>query len=92
MPAAGITRDSLAVKFNKETGKAEPYSIATFRQVMEVNLIGAMATIDAAVELMTDGGGQIVGISSVAGTRGLREGTVYAATKAFVSNYLAGPV
>ena len=39
VPAAGITRDSLAVKVNKDTGKAEPYSIATFRKVLEVNLI-----------------------------------------------------
>ena len=28
-----------AVRINKETGKAEPYSITTFRQVMEVNLV-----------------------------------------------------
>jgi NAD(P)-dependent dehydrogenase (short-subunit alcohol dehydrogenase family) len=39
VPAAGITRDALAVVMNKETGKAEPYSIATFREVEEVNLI-----------------------------------------------------
>jgi NAD(P)-dependent dehydrogenase (short-subunit alcohol dehydrogenase family) len=39
VPAAGITRDSLAVKIDKETGKAEPYSISLFRQVTEVNLI-----------------------------------------------------
>jgi 3-oxoacyl-[acyl-carrier protein] reductase len=39
VPAAGITRDALSVTLNKETGKAEPYSIATFREVTEVNLI-----------------------------------------------------
>jgi 3-oxoacyl-[acyl-carrier protein] reductase len=39
VPAAGITRDALAVAMNKETGKADPYSIATFREVTEVNLI-----------------------------------------------------
>lgn len=39
VPAAGITRDSLAVKVNKENGKAEVYPLATFRQVVEVNLI-----------------------------------------------------
>lgn len=39
VPAAGITRDSLAVKMNKEQGKAEVYPLATFRQVTEVNLI-----------------------------------------------------
>ncbi|MCG8449358.1 MAG: SDR family oxidoreductase [Pirellulales bacterium] len=39
VPAAGITRDALAVRMNKETGRAEPYSITTFREVTEVNLI-----------------------------------------------------
>ena len=39
VPAAGITRDSLAVKLNKDSGKAEPYAVAQFRQVMEVNLV-----------------------------------------------------
>ena len=49
VPAAGITRDSLAVRIDKETGKAEPYSIATFREVTEVNLI---APIYWAIEMM----------------------------------------
>ena len=39
VPAAGITRDSLAAKVNKETGKAELYSIEDFRLVVEINLI-----------------------------------------------------
>jgi len=39
VPAAGITRDALAVRVHKDTGKAEVYPIATFRQVTEVNLI-----------------------------------------------------
>ena len=39
VPCAGITRDALAVKISKETGKAEIYSINSFRQVVEVNLI-----------------------------------------------------
>jgi NAD(P)-dependent dehydrogenase (short-subunit alcohol dehydrogenase family) len=39
VPAAGITRDSLAVKLDKDKGKAEVYPLATFRQVVEVNLI-----------------------------------------------------
>ena len=49
VPAAGITRDALAVRLDKETGKAEPYSITTFRQVTEVNLI---APIYWAVEML----------------------------------------
>lgn len=39
VPAAGITRDALAVKVNKEKGKASIYPIENFRQVIEVNLL-----------------------------------------------------
>jgi NAD(P)-dependent dehydrogenase (short-subunit alcohol dehydrogenase family) len=39
VPAAGITRDSLAVKIDKATGKAVVYPVETFRAVLEVNLI-----------------------------------------------------
>ncbi len=39
IPAAGITRDSLAVRIDKETSKAEIYPMETFRQVTEVNLL-----------------------------------------------------
>jgi 3-oxoacyl-[acyl-carrier protein] reductase len=39
VPAAGITRDSLAAKIDKETGKARLYAVEQFRQVVEVNLI-----------------------------------------------------
>jgi NAD(P)-dependent dehydrogenase (short-subunit alcohol dehydrogenase family) len=39
IPAAGITRDSLAVKIDKTTGKADIYSADLFRMVTEVDLI-----------------------------------------------------
>ncbi len=39
VPAAGITRDALAVKINKQTGKADIYAEETFRKVVDVNLI-----------------------------------------------------
>lgn len=39
VPAAGITRDALAVRVDKETGKAAPYAVEQFRQVLEVNLV-----------------------------------------------------
>lgn len=39
VPAAGITRDSLAARINRETGKAELYPVEMFRAVVEVNLI-----------------------------------------------------
>ena len=39
VPAAGIVRDGLAIKINKETKKAMIYSEDKFRNVLEVNLI-----------------------------------------------------
>ena len=39
VPAAGITRDRLAVRIDKETGEADIYPTDTFRAVVEVNLI-----------------------------------------------------
>ncbi len=39
VPAAGITRDSLSLKLDKETGKAVIYPVESFRLVTEVNLI-----------------------------------------------------
>jgi len=39
IPAAGITRDSLSVKIDKTTGKAEVYSVDLFRMVTEVDLV-----------------------------------------------------
>lgn len=39
VPAAGITRDSLSVKVDKETGRTEIYALKTFREVTEINLI-----------------------------------------------------
>lgn len=39
VPAAGITLDALAVKINKETGKADIYSQEKFRRVVDINLV-----------------------------------------------------
>jgi NAD(P)-dependent dehydrogenase (short-subunit alcohol dehydrogenase family) len=39
VPAAGITRDNLAVKMDKQTGQVSVYPVETFRQVVEINLI-----------------------------------------------------
>ncbi len=49
VPAAGITRDALSVRLDKETGKASLYPIDDFRKVTEVNLI---APIYWAVEMV----------------------------------------
>lgn len=39
IPAAGVTRDDLAVRVDRETGQARLYPEDTFRQVVEINLI-----------------------------------------------------
>jgi len=39
IPAAGITRDQIAVKVDPQTGKAVIYPVVQFRLVMEVNLV-----------------------------------------------------
>ncbi len=39
MPTAGVTRDRLAVKFDKATERLTIYPIELFRQVTEINLI-----------------------------------------------------
>lgn len=59
------------------------------RQVVETNLLGAMATVDAAVELfLKQGRGHVVGVTSVAGVRGLPMQGAYSASKAGLSRYL----
>ena len=61
------------------------------RRVIEINLLGAMATIDAGAEIMKkQGGGQIVGIASVAGFRGLSNVPAYSASKSGLSTYMEG--
>jgi NAD(P)-dependent dehydrogenase (short-subunit alcohol dehydrogenase family) len=39
VPAAGITRDALAVKLDKTTGQAQLYPVDTFKLVTDVNLV-----------------------------------------------------
>jgi short-subunit dehydrogenase len=60
------------------------------RLIVETNLIGAMATVDAAVALFRrqGGAGQVVGVGSVAGVRGLPGSASYSASKAGLAVYL----
>jgi len=61
------------------------------KKVIETNLLGAIATIDIGVEILkNNGGGQIVGISSVAGFRGLSSNPTYSSSKAALSTYMEG--
>jgi hypothetical protein len=59
------------------------------RRTIETNVLGAIATIEAAVELFRkQGGGHVVGISSVAAARGMKGQGAYSASKAALSRYL----
>ena len=71
------------------TGPAGDGRFERDRAVLETNVIGAIATVDAAVALYRrQGHGQIVGITSVAGYRGLPTSGAYSASKAALATYL----
>ena len=58
-------------------------------RMVDVNLKGAMYTLLAGLEiLLQGGGGQLVGVSSIASYRGLPQSSVYSATKAGLSSFL----
>lgn len=58
-------------------------------QIIQTNLVGAIATVSAAVEhFLPRGGGQIVGISSLASLQGMPKQAAYCASKAGFSIYL----
>ena len=77
---------------NSGIGGATPIGKGAFaaaRQVIETNLLGAMATVDAAVELFyRQGRGHVVGVTSVAAVRGLPNQGAYSASKSGLSRYL----
>lgn len=59
------------------------------RETINVNLLGAIATIEAALPVFrSQGAGHVVGITSVAGARGLAGFSAYSASKAGLRRYL----
>ena len=59
------------------------------KQLLQTNLIGAIATVNAAVEYFRErGAGHIVGISSLASLQGMPKQAAYCASKAGFSMYL----
>jgi len=59
-----------------EQGKVDEW-----KQMIDVNLTGVLETTDVFLEQLTDGGGDIVNISSVAGRKGIPNSGAYNATK-----------
>ncbi len=59
------------------------------RETIVVNLLGAIATIEAALPIFREqGAGQVVGVTSVAGAKGLPGFGAYSASKAGLHRYL----
>jgi short-subunit dehydrogenase len=74
---------------NLPPGGMDKYNFENDRQMIEVNLIGAMAWLTPVAELFqAAGAGQIVGISSVAGDRGRVGNPGYNTSKAGLTTYL----
>lgn len=77
---------------NSGIGVPSPVGRGAFeaaRRVIDTNLLGAIATVDAAVELFRkQGHGHIVAISSVAAVRGMPTQGAYSASKSGLTRYL----
>ncbi|KAJ3317111.1 hypothetical protein HDU76_001351 [Blyttiomyces sp. JEL0837] len=74
---------------NKVAGSWEVFEM--HRRCVETNVVGLMATVNVALEHFLEvGKGQIVGIGSVAASRGSPYIAAYAASKAAVHTYLEG--
>jgi len=59
------------------------------KSILQTNLYGAIATVDAAVAIFREQGfGQIVGMSSFSAFRGIPGSAAYSASKAALTNYL----
>lgn len=62
-------------------GPFGPDQRADYRSMVEVNLLGAITATEVFLDQLTDGGGDLINISSVAGRTARAGNAVYAATK-----------
>lgn len=79
---------------NAGIGGATPAARITWASIapmLQINVMGAIATLAAALPAMiARGRGHLVGISSLAGIRGLPKTATYSASKAALSTFLEG--
>lgn len=77
---------------NAGIGRSNPdFELAPELETIEVNVVGFVATLEAAARFFKQQGrGHLVGVSSVAALRGNARAPAYNATKAFEANYLEG--
>ena len=74
---------------NYPPGGLDKYNFDNDRQMIEINLLGAMAWLNPVAEMFQSArGGQIVGIGSVAGDRGRVGNPGYNTSKAALATYL----
>lgn len=60
-------------------------------QTLQINAVGFVALfLEATAYFKSKGGGQIVGVSSIASLRGSHLASAYSASKALISNYMEG--
>ncbi len=65
------------------------FNVAEYRKIAEINYFGVLNCINAVLPAMRERGkGHIVGVSSVAGYRGLPRAAAYGASKAAVTHFL----
>jgi short-subunit dehydrogenase len=71
---------------NRHAAKLRPEHVMT---ILRLNVLGGIATVTAAIPHMVEqGGGHLVGITSLAGMRGLPTSAAYSASKAAFSVFL----
>ncbi len=72
-----------------ELGSARHFDWEACERILRVNVVGAAATLTAALPGMLDRGrGHLVGIASLAGVRGLPGNAAYGASKAFLRYFM----
>lgn len=72
-----------------QAGEVGHNYFGTAKQIIETNLLGALATLEPAVQYFRNRGrGHVVGISSVTAFRGLPNAAAYSASKVALATYL----